>query len=54
MSFTLNGILPGGLHGIRVEEHAALAGDLSDSLDVLNHADFIVGGHDRDQDRLDR
>ena len=44
--------LSGRLHGIRVEEHAALAGDLSDILDVLDHADFIVRGHDRDQDRL--
>ena len=44
--------LSGGLHRIRVEEDAALASNLSDFLDVLNHADFVVRGHDRDQDRL--
>ena len=44
--------LSGSLNRIRVEEHAALARDLPDFLDVLNHADFVVRGHDRNQDRL--
>ena len=46
--------LSGRLNRIGVEQHAALARDLPDFLDVLNDADFVVGRHDGDQDRLVR
>ena len=35
-----------------MEEHTALPRDRADFLDVLNHADFVIRRHDRDQDRL--
>ena len=44
--------LSGRLNRIGVEQDAAFARDLSDFLDVLNDADFVIRGHDRDQDRL--
>ena len=40
------------LHAVGVEEHAALATDLANFPPRLQDADFIVCGHDRDQDRL--
>ena len=43
-----------GLHCIRMEQDATLTSDLADLLDLLNDADFIVGRHDRDQNRFSR
>ena len=42
------------LHRIRMKQDASLTGDFADCFDVLNHADFIVGGHDRNEDRFVR
>ena len=44
--------MPSGLHGVGVEENALFLGDLADLLDRLDHADFVVGVHDGDQNRL--
>ena len=44
--------LADGLHGVGVEENALLLRDRADLGDRLNHADLVVGGHDRDEDRL--
>ena len=40
------------LHGVGVEQDALLLRDRADLGDRLNHADLVVGGHDRDEDRL--
>src|SRR5208282_4139983 len=40
------------LHGVGMEDHAAFAAQLADFRDWLQYADFVVGRHDRDQDRL--
>ncbi len=40
------------LRRVGVEDHAALATELADLGDGLQHADLVVGGHDRDQDGL--
>ena len=48
----IDGNLAERLHAIGVEQHAALVADLADLGDRLDHADFIVGVHDADQDRL--
>src|ERR1700731_2484708 len=37
------------LHGVRVKKHAALAAEFSNLLNGLEHASFVVGGHDADQ-----
>src|SRR5947209_16394089 len=42
----------GCLHSIRMEQHATLATKLSDLFDRLEHAGFIIGSHDRDQNGL--
>ena len=42
------------LHRVHVEEDALFLGDLSDFRDGLNDADFVVGVHDRDQNRFRR
>ena len=39
------------LHGVRVEEHAALAAEAADFFNRLKHTGFIVGRHNADQDR---
>ena len=44
--------LANGLHGVGVEDDAAFAAHLADFRDRLQDADFVVGGHDRDQDGL--
>jgi hypothetical protein len=41
--------LPHRLHGVRVEEHAALATDGADLADGLDDADLVVRGHHRDE-----
>ena len=41
------------LYGIRVEEHAALAAELANFLNRLEHSSFIVRRHDADENRLD-
>ena len=35
------------LHRVGVEDHVALVTDLADLRDRLNHADLVVGEHDR-------
>ena len=40
------------LHRVGVEEDALLLRDRADLRDRLQHADLVVGGHDRDEDRL--
>src|SRR5271170_6491575 len=40
------------LHRVGVEDHAAFAADLADFRNRLQYADFVVGGHDRYQNRL--
>ena len=40
------------LHRVGVEQHAALMAQRADFADRLQHANLVVGGHDRDQDRL--
>ena len=40
------------LHRVGVENDAALAADLANFGDRLQDANLVVGGHDRDQDRL--
>ena len=41
-----------GLHAVGVEENAVLAADFADFGDGLEHADFVVGVHDGDENRL--
>ena len=48
----VHGNLADGLHGISVEEHAFFVAELADFCDRLNHANFIIGKHDADQDGL--
>ena len=38
------------LHRIRMEKHATVAAEAADFFHGLNHAGFIVGRHDADQD----
>jgi hypothetical protein len=40
------------LHRVGVEEDPFLFRDRADLRDRLQHADLVVGGHDRDEDRL--
>ena len=40
------------LHGVGVEQDPLLLRDRADLGDRLQHADLVVGGHDRDEDRL--
>jgi len=40
------------LHRVGMENHTALAAQLADFRDRLQHANLIVGCHDRDQNRL--
>ena len=40
------------LHAVGVEQDALLAADFPDLGDRLDHADFVIGVHDGDQDRL--
>src|SRR5258708_11562885 len=42
------------LHAVGVEQHAFALGQLADLGDRLQHADFVVGVHDADQDGLVR
>ena len=44
--------LADGLHGVSVEEDALFLAKFADGLDRQQRADFVVGGHDRDKDRL--
>ena len=44
--------LADSLHGVGVEEDALLVADLADLANGLQDADFVVGGHDGDQDGL--
>ncbi len=39
-----------GLHCVRVEQHMVRMGDLGDFLNGFDGADFVVGGHDGNQD----
>ena len=48
----VEGHLADGLDGVGVEEHFLLFGDLPDFLNRLQHADFVVGVHDGDEDGL--
>jgi hypothetical protein len=41
-----------GLHRVGMEEHAALMADFADFADGLQHADFVVGRHDADENGL--
>ncbi len=40
------------LHGVGVEDDAAFAAEFANFRDRLQYADFVVGRHDRDQNRL--
>ena len=51
---TSTGIFAHGLHRVHMEEHVVLLCDLADLLDRLDHADFVVGVHDGDEDRFRR
>ena len=51
-ALTSKGILPSALHRVAVEEHARSLAHRADLGDRLDHADLVVGGHDRDEDRL--
>ena len=44
--------LADGLRRVGVQQHALRLRDLADLGDRLQHADFVVGVHDADQDRL--
>ena len=48
----IDGNLSYGLRRVGVEDHAALATNLSDLGDRLQHADLVIGRHDRNQDGL--
>ena len=43
-----------GLHPVGMEQDAFLMRDFADFADRLDHADFVVGIHERNQDRLVR
>src|SRR4029077_18651316 len=43
-----------GLNGIRVEKHTTLAAEPPDFFNGLQHAGFVVGRHNADQNRLVR
>ena len=47
---TFTGTLPMACTASVVEQHAAFFGDLADLGHGLDHADFVVGVHDADQD----
>ena len=40
------------LRGVGVEEDTALMADFADGANILQRADFIVGPHDRDENRV--
>ena len=42
------------LRAVGMKQHAAFAGDLADLANRLQHADFVIGVHDADQDRFVR
>ena len=42
----------GRLHAVGMEQDALFLGNLADFLDGLDHADFVVGVHDGDQNRF--
>ena len=44
--------LAGALRRIRVKQHAALARDLADGGEILDHADLVVHVHDRNQNGI--
>ncbi len=46
----VDGNLTHGLRGIGMEDHAALVAELADFGHRLQHANFVVGEHDRHQD----
>jgi hypothetical protein len=48
----VEGYFADALHRIGMKEHAALAGDLSDLGERVDGADFVVGEHDGDENRL--
>ena len=50
----VHGNFADGLHCVHMKEDALFFGDLADFRDGLNHADFVVGVHDGDQDGLGR
>ena len=41
-----------GLHRVGVEQHTRFMGNFADLADGLDGADFVVGGHDGDEDRI--
>src|SRR5580704_18878283 len=41
-----------GLHSVGMEEHALLMAELADFANRLQHANLVIGSHDRDQNRL--
>ena len=45
----VQGQLAGGLGGVAVEQHAGLAANRADGVDVVDHPGFVVGVHDRHQ-----
>src|SRR5437899_431797 len=52
--FDVHRDLADGLRGVAVEEDAFLLGDLPDLGDGVDHANLVVGHHDRNQDGLVR
>src|SRR5580693_2349217 len=46
----IDGNLSDSLRGVSVEDDAALAAELADFRDGLHYSDFVVRGHDGDQD----
>ena len=50
----VNGRFAHGLHGIRMEQHAALASHFSHALDRIDIAHLVVGKHDGCQRRIRR
>src|SRR5262249_39797158 len=48
----VNGDFADGLNTVGVEKHSALATDLADLAPGLQDADFIIGGHDGDENGL--
>ncbi len=40
------------LGSIDVEQNTGVAGDFTDAGDIIHRADFVVGMHDADQDRV--
>ena len=51
-ALTSNGTLPDALHGVDVEERAALLDDRADLVERVDDADLVVGEHDRHDHRL--